>query len=125
MKEGQMKKVLVIDDEPDFIKVITFRLKESGYEAVSVSDSKKAVACANETHPDLILLDAKMPQINGYELLRQIKKKKSLSKIPVVFTSAEERVKLAKNTKEFGADGFLVKPFEHPELLRELKKHLG
>jgi DNA-binding NtrC family response regulator len=103
----EKKKILVVDDEPDFLEVITTRLEASGYTVITASNSNDAFMIIKESKPDAVLLDILMPGIDGLELLKRIRKVDG--KIPVYIITAfstEERFNMAN---KFGASGFIVK----------------
>lgn len=103
----EKKKILVVDDEPDFLEVITVRLEEDDYEVITASNSNDAFKKVKEDKPDAVLLDILMPGIDGLELLRMIRK--ADEKLPIYIITAfstEERFKMAN---KFGASGFIVK----------------
>ena len=116
-----MKKILLVDDEPEYVKIASLRLKLSGYHVVVAVDGEDALVKAKETSPDLILLDIKLPKMNGFEVFRILKNDPYLSKIPVIFASADASIKISTQAPEFGAVGYLVKPFEHEDLLKLLR----
>lgn len=101
------KKILVVDDEVDFLEVIKVRLEANGYEVVTASNGEEALKKIKDDKPDAVLLDVLMPGIDGLEVLRRIRK--MYEKMPVYIITAfstEERFKLAN---KFGASGFIVK----------------
>ena len=105
MKEK--KKILVVDDEPDFLQVITMRLQANNYEVITAFNGKEALAKIKKEKPAAVLLDILMPKLNGLETLKRIRKINK--KLPVYILTAfsnEERFKLAK---KFNASGFIVK----------------
>jgi len=119
------KRILVVDDEPDIIKVVVFRLKNEGYDVQVATDGEQAVKLAWEMNPDLILLDITLPKMNGYEVCGKIKANGALKRVPVIFMTA------SLGTGHFNemfpktqAQGYVFKPFEFQDLLKEMKKFL-
>lgn len=101
------KRILVVDDEPDFLEVITVRLEANDYEVITACDGKEALEKIKTEKPDAVLLDILMPGIDGLEVLKKIRK--ADSKLPVYMLTAfstDERFKMAN---KFGASGFIVK----------------
>src|SRR4030043_438935 len=110
------KKILVVDDEPDLLKVILLRLKKTGYEVYSGVDGREVLDMARQITPDLIILDVYLPVINGDDVARILKKDDELKHIPVILISASTRA-LDEKAWGCGADAYLTKPFEPEKLL--------
>ncbi len=120
-----MKKVLVVDDEPDILKVISFRLKKSGYEVLTAGDGKAALDLIAVNKPDLILLDLRMPVLSGEEVCAMLKASDELKTIPVILLTASSGGKIADKAKELRADDCMIKPFEAEILLEKVRKIIG
>lgn len=118
------KRILLVEDEPDLIKLTVFRLKKAGYEVIISTDGRQGLETADKEKPDLILLDLGIPVIDGYEVCRRLKSDEKLKGIPVlIMTATSERIK--DKVKEIGADGFVLKPFEPEDLFLAINKFLG
>ena len=118
------KRILLVEDEPDLIKLTIFRLKKAGYEVIISTDGRQGLETADKEKPDLILLDLGLPVIDGYEVCRRLKSDEKLKDIPVlIMTASTERIK--DKVKEIGADGYVLKPFEPKDLFLAIKKFLG
>jgi DNA-binding response OmpR family regulator len=117
------KKILVIDDEGDILKLVQARLEAAGYEVAALESGERALKAALSEKPDLILLDVVMPGKNGCEVCRELKADEATRKIPVILFTAhypeEEYVKIGSG--EVGADGYIVKPFDAQALLDKIK----
>lgn len=103
----EKKRILVVDDEPDFLEMISVRLEASGYEVIPAANGKDAVKILKKEKPDAVLLDILMPDIDGLKVLRWIRSNNK--KLPVFMITAfsnEERFRLAN---KLGASGFIVK----------------
>lgn len=119
------RKILVVDDEPDVLKVLEKRLSEAGYSVVMVSESKEALTKAKEEMPDLILLDILMPGIDGAEIGRRLKDDPKTKNIPVVFlTCLFTKEDEAAMGHAVGGNIFIAKPYDPQGLLKEIEKHL-
>src|SRR4030043_1444771 len=118
------KKILVVDDEPDLLKVILLRLKKTGYEVYSGVDGREVLDLVRQIIPDLIILDVYLPGINGDEVAQILKKDDELKHIPIILISATTKT-LDLKARESGADGYIIKPFEPEELIGMVKKILG
>lgn len=117
------KKILVIDDEGDFLKLAKARLEANGYNILTLESGDRALEVTKREKPDLILLDIVMPGKNGRDVCRELKADPATRNTPViVFTayySEEECVKI--NSKEIGADDHILKPFDAQTLLAKIK----
>ena len=116
-----MASILVVDDEPDILKVVSFRLKRAGYNVVSAADGEEALKLVQKEKPDLILLDIRLPSIDGYEICKRIKSNNALKHTPIIFLTASSGARIVDAVKKFKADGYLIKPFEPEELLKAVE----
>jgi two-component system alkaline phosphatase synthesis response regulator PhoP len=116
MERSVSKKILIVDDEPDLLKVILIRLKKTGYEVFGGADGQEALELAHQIIPDLIILDVYLPIINGDDVAKKLKKDDELKHIPIILISATT-ITLDERAMECGADGYLTKPYEHEELI--------
>ncbi len=113
-------KVLIVDDEPDMIKVITWSLnfQEPDWVVLTVSDGERALELVSQESPDIVLLDVTMPGMDGFEVLREIR---CFSDVPVIMvTVMEDEVDKVRGL-ELGADDYVTKPFGHLELLARIR----
>jgi DNA-binding response OmpR family regulator len=115
------KRILIVDDEPDVLKLAEIRLRKWGYEIITASDGEKGLELIRNEKPDLLLLDLRLPNMNGVEVCRQVKNDRELKHIPVILFTATEDMAVAGMAKENGADDYLVKPYEPGELLEKVK----
>ncbi len=115
------KKILIVDDEPDFVQLLSIRLKSNGYDVISASDGESGLKKAQAEKPDLVILDALMPKINGFELCKRFRENESTKDVPLIMLTAlaQER-DLSKGIKG-GADCFITKPFNAVDLLHEIE----
>jgi CheY-like chemotaxis protein len=119
------KRILVVDDEPDILKVIEVRLKAQGYEILTAVDGKEALDLIQQQKPDLVLLDLRLPVMDGYEVCRRMKSDNELKGIPVIILTATVPEKLAQKMEELKADDYMTKPFVPENLLKKVKKFVG
>ncbi len=111
-----MSRILVADDEPHILKLVSFTLKNRGHEVIEATDGARAVELARSQQPDLILLDVMMPVMNGYEAARRISEDPATGHIPVVMLSAKsQRTEICEGL-EAGAREYICKPFTPKEL---------
>ncbi|MCD6460730.1 response regulator [bacterium] len=119
-----LKEILVVDDSLENLELLVRILSDNGYRVRPASTGNLALRSINEKKPDLILLDVKLPDIDGYEVCRRIRTNKQFLNIPIIFISA-----LGETTKKiegFTAGGvdYITKPFEAKEVLARIKTHL-
>ncbi len=119
------KKILVIDDDPEIVKLLTVRLGDNDFNVISANDALYAVRMAFEEKPDLIILDVNMPGGGGVSVFDRVRKLKTTTNVPVIFLSGCEDKDIQKQVLENGAVGFISKPFKSEELLSVIRKALG
>ena len=115
------KKILVVEDERAIADILVFNLEREGYEAVSAGDGPQGLKMALEGEPDLILLDVMLPEMDGFEVLRQVREK---SQIPVIMLTAREEETDKVDALEMGADDYITKPFSMRELMARVKANM-
>jgi len=120
---SEKKRLLLVEDEPDLLKLTVFRLKKAGYEVITATDGGQGLEMAATEAPDLILLDLGLPVIDGYEVCRRLKNNENLKDITVVILTASID-RITEKVKEIGADDYVLKPFEPQNLLENIKKFL-
>ena len=121
------KKILVVDDEPDIVRIILAKLKKNGYEVISAANGKEAIKEAQLHKPDLIVMDIVMPDMEGTDAVRLLQADVTTANIPIIFTSGaivnlpenEQTRQATINGKLFTA---LAKPFKVETLISEIKK---
>lgn len=111
-----MAKILLAEDEKQIADMISFKLANAGHQVVHAPDGELAMALAGRELPDLILLDAMMPGISGFEVLRRLKGDASLRGIPVIMVTAKGHERDVLNGLRGGAVDYIVKPFSLKEL---------
>lgn len=113
-----MPTILIVDDEPDILRMLGLRLKKSGYHVVTAVDGEEALSKVNQDNPDLILLDVHLPKIKGDEIARRLKESDRYKHIPIVFITADARA------ENLYADGCLIKPFDGDEMVQKIESYL-
>lgn len=113
-----MKKVLVIDDEEHLTSLVKAYLVKDGYQVSIANNGREGLACARRVHPDLIILDIMMPEMDGYEFIRLLRVE---SDTPVIFLTAKVDEQERVLGLELGADDYLVKPFYPRELISRVR----
>ncbi len=117
------KTILVVDDEPAICANLQALLETRGYKVVVASEGRGAVELARETKPDMILLDVKLPVLDGLEVCRILKEDKPTRKIPIVMLTALDTLGDVDKAVACGADDYLTKPLDTEKLLEALKKY--
>ncbi len=116
-------KVLIVDDEPDIVTLLKYNLEREGYDVEEAYDGQEAVNVAEETRPDIILLDIMMPKLDGVEACRKIRESKVTGDPHIIFLTAraEEYSEIA--AFDVGADDYIVKPIKPRALISRISAH--
>lgn len=117
------KTVLIIDDEPDLIKITRMRLESVGYNVIDASNGKDGFERARSKGPDIILLDLVMPGEDGLETLSKLKLDPSTSAIPVIILTVKGESEYVLDAGKLGAAEYLTKPVEPEKLLETIEKY--
>ncbi|MCF7908244.1 MAG: response regulator [Candidatus Omnitrophica bacterium] len=117
------KKILVVDDEPDFLDLISQRLKENNYEVITASDGKEGLEKIKNERLDVVLLDILMPKLNGLDTLKKIRKHDK--HLPIFIITAYSDQKLFDKAKDMGASGFIVKTGDLSQEVKNINKVLS
>jgi DNA-binding response OmpR family regulator len=118
-------KILVVDDEPDALEVIAFKLKEAGYTPLTAADGLRAVALVREERPALVVLDLMLPQLDGLEVCKLLRRDPATADIPIIMLTARAAEMDRIVGLELGADDYVTKPFSPRELVLRIKKVLA
>ncbi|MBL7136304.1 MAG: sigma-54-dependent Fis family transcriptional regulator [Candidatus Marinimicrobia bacterium] len=122
MNYKNLKKILVVDDEPDMRWILTNVLKKKGYRVITADDGKKAVQKVIENDPDIILLDIRMPEMDGIQVLEKVREINPSTQVIIITAFAD--VKNAVQAMKLGAHDYLIKPFDNSELLLIIERVL-
>ena len=115
------QKIIVVEDEPDLVDVVTYNLKREGYLVLAAQRGDEGINLIRSERPDLVLLDLMLPGMDGLSICRQMKSDTSLSEIPIIIASAKGEESDVVIGLEMGADDYLAKPFSPRELLARIK----
>lgn len=118
------KNILVVDDEPVCLKIMTEILQSRGYDVKEAGSGAEALDALQKFDPDLIMIDVRMPEMNGFDLLDNIKKLPKVAAKPVVFVTGIDDFHARKVAKELGAVDYVVKPIDDKEMDSVLEKYL-
>jgi two-component system, cell cycle response regulator len=117
-------RILIVDDHEDNVELLRARLESWGYETEAATDGSQALQKVEEQPPDLILLDVMMPHVDGMEVARRVKSNANLPFIPIIMQTALDTTENKVEGLEAGADDYITKPIEFPELKARLRSML-
>lgn len=117
------KKILIVDDERDLVNLIALHLKSAGYEALQASTGRLALEVIKKDHPDLVILDLMLPEMDGWEVCRRLREDQQ--DIPVIILTARTETEDKLRGFDAGADDYITKPFSPRELLARVKRVLS
>lgn len=119
-----MTKLLVIEDEELIRESIVNLLNARGFSAMGAEDGRIGLRLAKETSPDLILCDLRMPEVDGYEVLRTLRQDSITATVPFILLTAEISPDVLRQGQLLGANGYLTKPFATADLLEAIATHI-
>ena len=117
-----MKKILIVDDSMAMVRMIQSVLEKEGYQAIGISDPSLIEQTIDSEGPSLILLDVVMPERNGFQVCRTLKNSQAYKGIPIILVSGKSTPSDRYWAEQQGANGYVVKPFEPVDLLREVRR---
>ncbi|HWX37899.1 MAG TPA: response regulator [Candidatus Sulfotelmatobacter sp.] len=117
-----MKKILIVDDSVGMVRMIQSVLEKEGYKAIGISDPSQVEKTIDSEAPSLILLDVVMPERNGFQVCRALKNSQAYKSIPVIVVSGKSTPSDRYWAEQQGANGYVAKPFDPAELLREVRR---
>jgi CheY-like chemotaxis protein len=116
--------VLVIEDNEQNLYLIRFLLEKNGFNVIEATDGKKGVEMANQTKPDLILLDIQLPKMDGYAVARELRKNGELAGTSIVAVTSYAMVGDRERVLAAGADDYIEKPIDPDTFIAKIEKHL-
>ena len=120
-----MAKILIVDDSPTELHVLTKILQQGGHEALTAADGESGIAAAKSQGPDAILMDVVMPGLNGFQATRKLSRDPKTQHIPVLMVTTKDQETDREWGMRQGAKGYLVKPVDGKELLQKITELLG
>lgn len=117
-----MKKILIVDDEPNIVMSLEYTFKKNNFEVFIARDGQEALDILEKQLPDLIILDVMMPKVDGFATLEEIKKDSRLQHCKVIFLSAKNKQKNIEKGLALGADLYVVKPFSIKKLVEQVNE---
>jgi len=118
------KKILIVEDEPVVVSVLTTRLEALGYEIIVAIDGEEALQKTEKEKPDLIILDIMLPKMDGFRVCRILKYDGRYKNIPIIVLTARSQEKDKEVGMDVGADVYITKPYKAEELIDAVEKYL-
>jgi len=118
-------KILIVEDEESLLKLESILLSSKGYNVTGVMDGKAALKEVRLNRPDLVILDIMLPEMDGFEVCRQIKQNPETSNIPVVMLTAKKNSQDLARGQEVGSDAYITKPFKSSKVLDTIQELLS
>jgi two-component system, chemotaxis family, chemotaxis protein CheY len=119
-----MKRILAVDDSASIRQMVNFTLKSAGYDVVDAVDGKDGLAKAGSNKFDMIITDLNMPNVDGIQLITEVRKLPGYSFVPILMLTTESQAEKKDAGRKAGATGWIVKPFNADQLTTVLKKLL-
>jgi DNA-binding response OmpR family regulator len=119
-----MERVLIVDDDPDILRLVTYNMGQAGFEVITASTGRKALEMVHNQTPDLVILDIMLPDVDGMEVCRILRQQDSTRKLPIVMLTARGEEIDRVVGFELGADDYVSKPFSPRELVLRVKSIL-
>jgi DNA-binding response OmpR family regulator len=123
-KTAAMRKILIVDDEPNIVMSLEYTFKKNNFEVFIARDGQEALDILKTQFPDIIILDIMMPLVDGFETLEQIKKNEQLNHCKVIFLSAKNKESDIEKGMALGADAYLTKPFSIKKVVEQVNELL-
>lgn len=121
MTEGTVaKRILIVDDDPAAVELVQYALKGEGFESLLAVSGAQGIAMAKEELPDLILLDVMLPEVDGFQVCRQLREDAATAAVPIIMLSARAQTSDLENGQQAGADLYLTKPIDLTELIQRV-----
>lgn len=117
----QKKQILVVDDEPDIVNIVSMMLEKEGFCVSSASNGIEALSSVKESKPDVIFLDRNMPEMGGDEVMTRLKESPETSSIPIILLTSLDKYEDVSGGYGMGADGYVTKPFTHSQISNGLR----
>src|SRR2546430_4976689 len=112
-----LHRILVVDDEPDITALVAYHLAKAGYRVITATNGKDALQTAREERPDLVVLDLMLPDVSGYDVLAELRRRDETREIGILLLTARHKEVDRVRGLTLGADDYLLKPFSPPELV--------
>ena len=120
-----MKKILIVDDEPNIVMALEYTFKKQNFEVFIARDGQEALDILKNQLPDIIILDVMMPNVDGYATIEQIKADEKLNHCKIIFLSAKNKEKDIEKGLMLGANAYVTKPFSLKKLTQQISELLN
>ncbi len=120
-----MKKILIVDDEPNIVMTLEYTFKKNNFEVFIARDGQEALEILKTQYPDVIILDIMMPLVDGFETLENIRQNEQLNHCKVIFLSAKNKESDIEKGLALGADAYLTKPFSLKKVVEKVHELLA
>src|SRR6266480_2871555 len=117
LPSAPLHRILVVDDEPDITALVAYHLAKAGYRVITASNGKDALQTARDERPDLVVLDLMLPDVSGYDVLAELRRRDETREIGILLLTARQKEADRIRGLSLGADDYLPKPFSPPELV--------
>ena len=121
----KMKKILIVDDEPNIVMSLEYTFKKNNFEVFIARDGQEALDIVKTNYPDMIILDVMMPMVDGYATIEQIRKDDNLKHSKVIFLSAKNKESDIEKGMALGADAYMTKPFSIKKVVEKVEELLS
>jgi len=125
MAEVERKKILVVDDDPDILRLVEVVLKRAGFTVSTAKNGMDAINYLQTDVPSLMLLDVAMPGMNGFDVLTKVRSDEKTRTMPIMMLTARSQKEEIVKAIQMGAQNYMVKPFDSKELITRIKKIIG
>jgi len=117
--------ILIVDDEPYMIRLLQHHVERAGYQMIKAVNGREALEKVRLAKPDLIIMDVMMPELNGLEVLGELRGSPETAELPVIIMTANAQRFTKEEAESVGVSAFLTKPFSPTQLMMEIRRQLG
>lgn len=120
MADNHVKKIALVDDEPNILLSLEFLVQRSGYSVKTAADGQSALQLVESWHPDLLVLDVNMPKMDGFEVCQILREKPDFENLKIIMLTAKGREVEREKGLAMGADDYVTKPFSTQEIMDKI-----
>jgi len=119
------KRILIVEDEANIVESLAFLLRRDGFDVSTIPDGARAVGEAERVTPDLMILDVMLPNLSGFDVLRDLRAHDGLNATPVMMLTAKGQTRDREQAEQLGANLFMTKPFSNAEIIAQARRLTG